>query len=96
MKTIELRELICCISNFEDYILTMIESKISKAPEVYFEDYGNLVKKNFNVNNFYCTSEGIIIYFQQYSIAPYSSGIREFLFPYSTCVINPKYLCARC
>lgn len=58
------------------------EAKAEAESFPYFEDYANLVKENFNPKNFYLNDRGVIIYFQHYEIAPYSSGISEFLLPY--------------
>lgn len=58
----------------------------------YFEDYEALVINKFNPGNFYLTDKGVIIYFQQYDIAPYSTGIPEFLLPYVIGgAVRPKY-----
>lgn len=48
----------------------------------YFENYEALVRDNFNYKNFYLSNKGIVIYFQLYEIAPYASGIPEFILPY--------------
>lgn len=64
-------------------IINQINKEISEGNNVYFDDYAKLVIENFNVNNFYLTPDGIVIYFQHYDIAPYSSGIRTFTIPYS-------------
>lgn len=48
-----------------------------------FEDYQELIAEYFNPCSFYLTSDGITFYFQQYQIAPYSSGIIGFTLPYS-------------
>ncbi|MGI6748581.1 MAG: DUF3298 and DUF4163 domain-containing protein [Anaerovoracaceae bacterium] len=48
----------------------------------YFDDYPQLIYEHFNPESFYLTPEGIVIYYQQYEIAPYSSGIPEFLINY--------------
>ncbi|MFV0239920.1 MAG: RsiV family protein [Lacrimispora sphenoides] len=37
---------------------------------------------NFNINGFFIKPSGIVIYYQQYDIAPYVRGIPEFLFPF--------------
>lgn len=64
-------------------ILKQINSQIAKQIEeetgVYFPEYCQLVLETFNLESFYLTPKGIIIFFQQYDIAPYSSGIPEFL-----------------
>ena len=68
-----------------DNIVEQIDQLVMTESEVfpYFEDYETLVKENYNPNNFYLSHKGIIIYFQQYAIAPYSTGIPEFLISYS-------------
>lgn len=59
-------------------VLKQINEQISKEPDIYFDNTCNLVLDTFNPDSFYLISNGIVIYFQQYDIAPYSSGIREF------------------
>ena len=63
-------------------ILKQINEQIAKKPEIYFEDTCNLVLETFNPKSFYLTPDNIVIYFQQYDIAPYSSGIRTFNISY--------------
>ena len=63
-------------------ILKQINSQIQKEPDIYFENTCQLVLETFNPQSFYLTPNGIVIYFQQYDIAPYSSGIRTFLINY--------------
>jgi hypothetical protein len=82
----------CRISLFQDVkdpilrkaeILEDIRKQIAaqekKGENYYFEDYPQLIFDKFNPESFYYVPEGIIIYYQQYDIAPYSSGIPEFL-----------------
>lgn len=64
-------------------ILKQINAQIAKEPEIYFDNTCNLVLETFNPNSFYITPNEIVIYFQQYDIAPYSSGIRTFNIKYS-------------
>lgn len=59
-----------------------IENLIKEDNAYYFEDVSSLVKENFNERNFYITPEGVVIFFQLYEIAPYSSGIQTFLIPF--------------
>ena len=78
-----------CMINLESFfknqsyfiieILKEINRQIAKNPEIYFENTCNLVLNTFNPKNFYLTYNGIAISFQQYDIAPYSSGIRVFI-----------------
>ncbi|WP_051280505.1 DUF3298 and DUF4163 domain-containing protein [Anaerovorax odorimutans] len=79
--------------NYKLYIFREIKNEIEQNPNIYFDDYSELILKNFNENNFYCTPEGVVIYYQQYDIAPYSSGIREFFISYSDFVMNPVKMC---
>jgi len=88
-------QLVRCPPNYKSYILSNVEAQISKNPELYFDNYKELIAETFDKRSFYCVPEGLVVYYQQYDIAPYSSGIREFLIPYSSCVINPYKLC-RC
>lgn len=60
-------------------ILKNINNQILQNQTNYFQDYCNLMLQTFNPQNFYLTPRGIVIYFQQYDIAPYSSGIPVFL-----------------
>ena len=58
----------------------------------YFDDYEVLVREHFNPYSFYLTYKDVIIYYQQYDIAPYSTGIPEFLIPYGIgAAIRPRY-----
>lgn len=59
-----------------------INRQIDEHPEYYFSDK-NAFKGIKTNQEFYLTDKGIVIYFQQYEIAPYSSGIREFRIPFS-------------
>ncbi len=59
-------------------ILKDIKMQIEENPEIYFDDACCLLIDTFNPQSFYLDQRSIIIYFQQYDIAPYSSGIREF------------------
>lgn len=58
------------------------EKNLKENPLIYFDEYKDLIIKNFNRNSFYMSPKGIIIYYQQYDIAPYSTGIVEFIIPY--------------
>jgi hypothetical protein len=68
--------------DFKEKIIENIEQQISekeeKNPETYFDNYRELLRENFHPENFYLTPEGIVIYYQQYELAPYVAGIQEF------------------
>ncbi len=72
-----------------EYIISDINKQITERekenPSTYFEDFPSLVRGNFNMEGFYATPDGIVIYYQQYDIAPYSTGIPEFFFPFKDC-----------
>lgn len=59
-------------------ILKQIITQINNEKNIYFEDACCLVIETFNPQSFYLTPSSVVIYFQQYDIAPYSSGIRTF------------------
>lgn len=86
-KRIDLNELFPSKINCRDYVIDtinhQIENEITSGSNSYFENYSELVNENFKVNNFYLTNEGVVVYFQQYDIAPYASGLPTFLIPYS-------------
>lgn len=92
-RPMRLEQLITCAPNYKTYILSLIEPEISNNSEIFFDNYSDLIRSTFDKNNFYLTPGGIVIYYQQYDIAPYSSGIREFILPYDNCVTEPGSLC---
>ena len=55
-----------------------IRGQMESGDNWYFDNYSELVAQTFNPDSFYLTPDGMVIYFQQYDIAPYSSGIPEF------------------
>ncbi len=75
-------------SNYKEMIIAdiirQIEIQISLGNGMYFENYKQLVQDTFKPGNYYLTPEGVAIYFQQYDIAPYASGIPVFIIPYSS------------
>lgn len=87
---IKLNQIITCQQDYRAYILNEVRKQIEKEKDIYFENYNELIAETFNPNNFYLTPDGVVIYYQQYDIAPYSSGIREFFIPYSDCVKAPS------
>jgi hypothetical protein len=81
--------------DFKNKILKEINSQIlyqiSIGENYYFDNYLELLIKTFNPKNFYLTQEGIVIYYQQYDIAPYSSGIPTFVINYNKMPIRIPY-----
>lgn len=56
-------------------------SRLEENPGSYFDDYRTLLQKNFHRNSFYIQPGAVVIYYQQYDIAPYSTGLPEFYLP---------------
>lgn len=63
-------------------LIKLADSQMRTNRFIYFENYRDLIVKNFNPDNYYLTDSGITIYYQQYEIGPYASGIIEFNIPY--------------
>lgn len=84
-RPITLQEMFIPVFDYKTYIIETIYEQIEQQKnyeDVLFEDYEKLIVDTFNKDSFYLTNKGIVIYFQHYDIAPYSSGIVEFLIPY--------------
>lgn len=72
------------IADIERVIIGQITNQIKTGEDYYFDDYAQLVKHTFNPDSFYLIPGALVFYFQQYDIAPYSSGILEFQIPFSS------------
>ena len=72
-------------------ILHQTQREVQNGTFPYFEDYNSLVVENFNPENFYLSLEGIALYYGLYEIAPYASGIRTFLIPYTNESVIPPH-----
>lgn len=82
---------------YKDYEHLLLEQMLKQAgmnmqqdPLIYFEDYRSLIVKYFNPQSYYLTLSGIAIYYQQYEIAPYSTGIVVFTIPYKILKFYPS------
>lgn len=89
-----LRDLFVRPINCKTYIVEQVNKQIAEQMEagndIYFDDYACLTNRYFNERNFYLSPEGVVVYYQQYEIAPYVVGIPTFTIPYSQgCVIKP-------
>lgn len=73
--------------NCETCIKNNIIKQIKTSHDLsnYFDNYQSLVEETFNPQNFYLTSEGVVVFFALYDIAPHSTGIPTFLIPYFEC-----------
>lgn len=71
-------------------IIKQAEKNYQSDPDIYFENYRDLIVQYFNPESFYLTPEGLAIYYQQYEIAPYSTGIVVFPIPYAELAVSPE------
>lgn len=62
-------------------ILELARIQAKENPYLYFENYEELIISNFNEEHFYLTPNGISVFYQQYEIGPYASGIIVFEIP---------------
>ncbi len=81
-------------TDYEAYIYKKIDAQVAEmiaaGDDIFFGEPEKLVRDNFDAEQFYLTREGIVIYYQLYSIAPYASGIVEFMIPFEPgAVIRP-------
>lgn len=85
-KRMDLGDFFANRSNYREFVIESINQQIAdqiaQGNNIYFDHYEKLVNDNFKANNFYLTKDGVVIYFQQYDIAPYSSGIPTFVIPF--------------
>ncbi len=70
------------VLHIETAVIAQIEAQMADGSGAYFDNYRQLVVQTFNPRQFYLTPEGLAVFFQQYDIAPYSSGIPTFILPY--------------
>ncbi len=66
------------VSTIISEVNAQIASNIKNGNNYYFDNYCCLTSENFKIENYYLNRNNIIIYYQQYDIAPYSSGILTF------------------
>ncbi|MGI5848942.1 MAG: DUF3298 and DUF4163 domain-containing protein [Christensenellales bacterium] len=94
---IMLKQLFSSAIPYRTYIINAINhqiaAQISQGDNIYFDDYEKSVVNYFNPDSYYLTEEGIVIYFQQYEIAPYASGLPEFKIPYLIGAVTQPYCC---
>ena len=81
-------------TKYKELLINLIQMQAEENyianPGIYFENYKELIAENFNAESYYLTENSISIYYQQYEIAPYSSGIIVFDIPYSIAACPPS------
>ncbi|NLD60584.1 MAG: DUF3298 and DUF4163 domain-containing protein [Clostridiales bacterium] len=65
-------------------LIAAVQAEIRRNSDLYFDNAVELAEENFDENNFYLTPDALVIYYQQYDIAPYAYGIPQFRIPYGT------------
>ncbi|MDD3833420.1 MAG: DUF3298 and DUF4163 domain-containing protein [Oscillospiraceae bacterium] len=79
--------------NYRGFLLGQIIKQADRnmqSQPIYFENYRELIVQYFNPASYFLSPEGINIYYQQYEIAPYASGIIVFTIPYGGALRNPS------
>lgn len=81
-KKMKLKDYFINNENYKELIISKLQKQaqenLSLYPGIYFNDYKDLIVKNFNEDNFYLSSEVINFYYQQYDIGPYATGLVVF------------------
>lgn len=68
---------------YDEIILKEIKAQVSQNPEMYFKDVvDNITKLSYN-QKFFLTDNAIVVYFDEYEIAPYVAGRPSFIIPFS-------------
>ena len=91
-RYIELEDLFRSGENYREMIIAEIikiaEKEMADDPYIFFDDYKKLIVEYFNEESFNLNPKTLSIYYQQYDIGPYVSGIVVFEIPYETLGIN--------
>ena len=74
---------------FEE-VLRQAKENMEKCPDLYFEDYQELIRRYFSLCHYYLTPDGPVIYYQLYEIAPYAAGFVTFSIPKDLLDCPPK------
>lgn len=75
----------------EGKIRSMIERELGEGETKYFSDWQCILSRELDMRNFYLADDGLVIYFQEYSLAPKDAGLPSFLIPYRFFGSNLKY-----
>lgn len=66
----------------QDHAAGCIETQLAAQTSVYREDWRRALRRGFNRENFYLSSEGLCIFYQMFVLAPPMEGIPVFCLPY--------------
>jgi hypothetical protein len=87
-RNIRLDDIVRCRYGGEyDYIKHLIIDRIKSYEGIEkfmcLENFEEKIVCNFYNENFYLVPEGLVVYYQQYDVAPYAVGIPQFLIPFN-------------
>ena len=69
--------------NYNKIIIDNIRRAVDKNPDLYFKDILNKYEVLPYNQKFYLTKDGVVIFFDEYEVAPYAAGRVEFVIPYT-------------
>jgi hypothetical protein len=64
-------------------VTTQVAMQIQKGEYMYFEDYAERIQETYRSAQYYLTADALAVYFQQYDIAPYITGLPTFFIEYA-------------
>lgn len=70
-------------SGYDEIILNEIKKQVAKNPEMFFQEEVDKITKLAYNQKFFITDDGVVVYFDEYAIAPYVAGRPQFLIPFS-------------
>lgn len=70
-------------TDFLSPLMAQVMAQIQPQQEYFFVMSEAEVRQAFDPKNFYLTPDDLVLYFQQYDIAPYVTGIPTFAIPYA-------------
>ena len=68
---------------YDEIILNEIKRQVNINPEMYFKESVDKITKLPYNQNFFLIDDNIVVYFDEYEIAPYVAGRPEFIIPLS-------------
>ena len=78
--------------DYVPFIMEYILEKMKKEPEgTYFSTEDDVLDSVFDEKQFFITESGITVFFQEYDIAAYSSGVQLFEIPYNELIKLSSY-----
>ncbi|MCM1992327.1 DUF3298 and DUF4163 domain-containing protein [Oceanirhabdus seepicola] len=67
--------------DYKDTIIKKIHKDMDLDPESYFKNAKSLINSISNDTKFYLEEDNLVVYYDLYEIAPYSTGVPEFKIP---------------